>query len=271
MKILESGCVGFRKQEHFNDPLEGAVSPVQPGADAEKILKQMKEHAEPGGLSANLVHAVKFSQTMMSAMSVGMNCVTLCLTTDPVNPLMWAHYSGLDGLVLGLNVDDEFFTSAHNACPVQFGDVVYAQERPKPIKETESTKPMDAWFRQPFDEGNLDRVRAAFLYKPDRWAYEKEVRIVKRLNDETEDSIRVKSECSAGRELYLYTLPEKTISEVYCYTHPMVLHGHKVSPGVGGGERLTKFRNHIVDELGLRLFAVTASLETWDFEFEELS
>ena len=81
------------------------MSPVHPGFDAEKILKQMEERAAPDGLHERIAHVVKFSQTMMSAMSVGMNCVTLCLTTDPTNPLMWGHYSGLNGIVLGYDVD----------------------------------------------------------------------------------------------------------------------------------------------------------------------
>lgn len=115
-------------------------------------------------------------------------------------------------MVTTSNVDQEICTGAHNACPFQIADVIYAVERLELIKEMESAMPTDAWFRQSFDEENLNRVRAAFLYKPYRRAYEEEVDIVKRPNDETEDSIRVKTECFVGRELYLYKLRNRTIS-----------------------------------------------------------
>lgn len=271
MSILTGRSVGLRKQEHFNDPMEGALSSVQPGANAEAILQQMQEHAGADGLSEHVVNAVKMSQTLMSAMSVGMNCVTLCLTTDPVNPLMWAHYSGLGGMVLGYDVESDFFTGGNNACPIQYGDVIYSSDRPSPIKEKEKVDPADAWFRQPFDQSNIDRVQGAFLFKSERWSYEKEVRLVKRLNDQSEDEIREKTVCSRGRELYLYRLPKASIVEVYRYAHPMVFHGHKVSPGVGGGKPLTDFRDYVVGDLGINLYGVTASLETWDFEFEDLT
>ena len=261
--------MGFRKQEHFNDPLEAVLAPVDPGANAKKILKRMKEFdgKEPPDV---IKHVIEISQTFMSALSVGMNCVVLCLTRNPSNPLMWAHYSGLTGMVIGYDVDSEFFLGTHNACPVQFGEMVYSDSRPNPFFEEDQKAPVDRWYWKPFDEDNLERVQATFLTKAKRWEYEEEIRIVKRLNDESEDHIREEITCEDGRDLYLYRLPENCIREVYRYFHPMVLHALKNSPGVGGGEAPKEFRDFIVDKLGLDLFAVTPSKETWDFAVEKV-
>lgn len=269
MTILESNRVGFRKQQDFNDPLEGTLAPVQPGMNAELILQQIMEHCDEEDPHRDVEYAVRMSQPTMSAVSLGMNCVVLCLTKKPTNPLMWAHYSGLDGMVIGFDVDSEFFTGPNNICPIQFGDMIYSAEKPAPLVEAENVPPADAWFRQAFEEPNLGRVQSAFLRKADRWEYEDEVRIVKRLNDESETGIRERTVCSAGRELFLYDLPHNSIVEVYRYFHPMRFHALRNSPGVGGGEAPKRFRDHIVETLGHKFFAVTHSLDSWEFDVHE--
>ena len=110
----------------------------------------------------------------------------------------------------------------------------------------------------------------SFLYKPERWAYEKEVRLVKRLNEESEDGIREKTTCSKGRNLYLYNLPKHSIKEVYRVFNPVVLHGYKISPDAGGGKPAKDFRDFVVAKFEADVFAVLASQESWEFEYEKI-
>ena len=271
MEILRSKRVGFRRPKHFNDPFEFVLATVQPGYDAALIADQMKQLGDPAISEGWLRKALDWSQTMMASESVNMNCAVLCLSREPLNPLMWAHYAQLEGMVIGYDVSAPFFRGYNNACPIQFGDVIYSPDRPEPHKLTVNVPPLSNWYYQPFDEQNLATVRRVFLTKPARWQYENEIRIVKRLNDTSEDSIRHRIESPPGRELFLYNLPIAAVREVYRLFHPMRLHALKVHPGVGSGKEPAIFRDFVIKEVGARFFAVTADERSWEFVVEELT
>lgn len=266
--ILRSNKVGFRQQSHFNDPFEAALTPVPPSINAERLIEQMSEHR--GEISDEMKWMIRNSQTQMASGVVDMNCVSLCLSKDPLNPLMWAHYAHSDGMAIGFDVTTTFFRGLNNACPIQFGDVVYTRERPDPDYESDNVMPLDSWYYKPFDKKNLRRIQKTFLYKAIRWKYEKEVRVVKRLNESSEDGIREVGPKTGYRELFLYKLPGESVKRVYVIVHPMILHTYRLDPGIGGSKQLKKFRDFVTDEVRADLYAVTCSLDNWGFESEKL-
>lgn len=93
----------------------------------------------------------------------------LCLTDDPKNPVMWAHYADNgEGVVLGFRTIELFDSPYSEAQPVK-----YTATRPTIYTEEELAKTIGGSF-------SIDAAKAARRIshtKLDRWSYEREWRI----------------------------------------------------------------------------------------------
>lgn len=155
LAALRSRKLGFREPNAFNDPLELTCFPNSNDTKVDEIKKSV--------------------------------CV-LSLTRSPLNPLMWAHYGEEHtGFVIGYDVDIDFLTSAeHNLVSLHDGDVIYTQTKtPHDITDTDI---YEIWLNtvgapDAVTQNNLRLQRLLkkmFLTKHASWAYEEEVRVVKR-------------------------------------------------------------------------------------------
>ncbi|MFM4568444.1 DUF2971 domain-containing protein [Klebsiella pneumoniae subsp. ozaenae] len=157
VRLLTSNTIAFSSYVNFNDPYELSCLAYGPG----NINNMMKMHNQ-----INLW---------------GRNSVILCLTRDPLNPLLWAHYAeSHKGIVIGIDVSPPQFTSLdENIIPVQFGNVIYTKTQPKDPFFTATFPETEIDNFIGFNANYLEKLQRAFLYKSHHWAYEEEVRIVK--------------------------------------------------------------------------------------------
>lgn len=162
LAALKSSQLGFRIPRYFNDPFE-----LTSLIDDEKSLDALKS-----------------------------NVCILSMTRSPLNPLMWSHYGEEHkGFVIGYDVNSELLTSPElNFVTVHEGDVIYTNTKtplygPSPL-EVILLRTMGAFegrvktLEEESREIELKNVsRKIFLTKNTAWAYEEEVRVVKKLHD----------------------------------------------------------------------------------------
>jgi len=127
----------------------------------------------------------------------------LCLTRNPFNLLMWAHYAsdhqgaviGIDTEISGLECENKNIISAKN------GSIIYTSVRPQAFDI-----PLD--FTSKSDRANLE---AMFLHKSIHWAYEEEVRVLKIINSDFDEFTVVHKEMSFSD----FEIPKEAIREIY--------------------------------------------------------
>lgn len=198
LKILRNNSIGFTHPEDFNDPFEIEASSPDPEliSAGRRILYSAFKYvgkAETGVLS---------------------------LTRAPLNPLMWSYYGvGHSGMVIGINAAiPEFVSEEANMLPVQYGSVIYTNERPRaPLLGKQGGFSFGDTFH--FQMDSLEQLQRLFLFKPMCWSYEEEVRVVKWLRG-VEQSSCIKSGTFsvisvAGKPLYLLALPRGAIRQVF--------------------------------------------------------
>lgn len=200
MRLITSGTISFSSYQNFNDPYELCCLAHGPS----NINNMMKMHNQ-----INLW---------------GRNSVILCLTRQPLNPLMWAHYADSHkGVVIGIDVTHDKFTSLEtNILPIQFGNVIYAKTQPITQYFTHTFPQTEIDNFIGFNTDYLEKLQRIFLYKSYHWAYEEEVRIVKH------------KRCSELTEVPEYNictmeLPEGSVKEVHL--------------GLRTGEKIKEFRS----------------------------
>ena len=170
---LGSQKLGFREPRYFNDPFE---------------LSYL-DNSEDSNFVVNKIEQLKKSLVILS------------LTRTPYNPLMWAHYGDEHrGFVIGYDIENEFFQSDDfNVISVNDGDVVYTTKKER-IEVTEDLKqvlqnlflvgkgePLSSYEPQE-KKKIIALLRKALLYKHSCWSYEEEVRAVKVLDSDFEES-----------------------------------------------------------------------------------
>ncbi len=132
----------------------------------------------------------KFAREIVDDVSKSVGVV--CLSRTPTNILMWSHYADShEGLVLGLNEDDNFFQDA-----LLFCDVKYATRRPV--------------FDQSWLDGSRELIDLAdhlIKTKFTDWSYEQEVRATFNLSDCEEISVH-------GGQIYVKEFSPTLIQEV---------------------------------------------------------
>lgn len=198
MLMIENGTVGFRQPKYFNDPFELAASyPATTG-----LLDAIRRTAKIG--------------------IVAENAGILSLTRQPLNPLMWAHYGDQHtGMVIGIDCSiPEFTCKATNLVPIQYGNVIYTNTKPTSqyLSVHETPFPLGGTFN--FSPEHLERLQRMFLFKPACWAYEEEVRVVKRIPNKIDAENIQSGQLTAlndvkGNPLHIMKLPNSAIKEVY--------------------------------------------------------
>lgn len=159
-KAIQTQQLGFRNPIHFNDPFElSGLSNFSGYHDIKALISFIED--------------------------VGV----LCLTKSPLNPLMWAHYSDQHkGFVVGYDVSGDFLNDKEfNVIPAREGNVFYTsrKESRELRQEDKDSIALEVWHCvvEPSEDKNFSFavLRNAILQKHISWAYEEEVRVVKRL------------------------------------------------------------------------------------------
>lgn len=169
--ITNNFTLKFSKASSLNDPFELTSLHYDSAHDAEQGLKHLIASESYGILS---------------------------LTRNPLNPLMWAHYSKgekkeggfgiqLDhgncshaGIVLGIDVDEAGLNDVgSNVVPAKFGSVIYTSTKPKDAFDNTESHMFFEGLQFNFSLNMLETLQRTFLYKPAYWSYEEEVRVVR--------------------------------------------------------------------------------------------
>ncbi|MCX5909140.1 MAG: DUF2971 domain-containing protein [Deltaproteobacteria bacterium] len=124
-----------------------------------------------------------------------------CLTENPNNLLMWAHYAdSYKGLCIEFDEKNKFFDQRNkdNEFRNHLRKVTYSQNRPEVILFNAGAKniDLDSWMKQ------------IFWTKCQDWEYEKEWRIIKTL-----DECKTIKEIN-GEKIYLFPLPIDAIKGI---------------------------------------------------------
>ena len=266
-EVINNEELAFSSPLVFNDPFELTAAPVSPPYQSENLLAQSLQFQTA---SSTLFDAALMSEQVMNRGRLGLSCVALCLTKTPRNPLMWAHYGKNQGIVVGLDVSASFFTGFHNVCPVQYGSIIYKSTKPPALLEDQLD---DGWYQKGFKAEHLSKIQRAFLYKAQYWSYEDEVRVVKHVDEPTEEGIRRKSKDKNPLAPYLYRIPPNTIREVHfvksqAWLYHFKLHtkqqvsGNQFSTARQTFEQLTR-RN-------IQTFVLVPSKDSWELESCEI-
>lgn len=191
INILAKRSIRFTQPCAFNDPFEFLPQFIRRGKSLSHIEGKFEFTLDTpcregimisdcGGLSeANNDEAAR---VLLQALSERVG--VLCLTRNPLNLLMWAHYCGdHKGAVIELDEEHPFFA---NTFPV-----VYSETRP--IYELSNFM-------------GIPVPMADFYVKSDIWAYEQEVRISKPLNRAKDVSPQTQEE-----PVFVYDLPPECI------------------------------------------------------------
>ena len=164
--------------------------------------------------------------------SIAMRCLhettlMLCLTKEPLNPLMWAHYCDSHmGFVIGIDVDEcGWLDESKCMIPLQHGKVIYPKNRPA---EQTNDCPMDIGNERSYKPNLKNRYQQYFLTKPICWKYEREVRVVKCISDEEwsqehgkSSILELSNQVSVSVKKYLHAIPRSAIKEIYLgLNHP---------------------------------------------------
>ncbi len=175
--ILKNKTVKFTRPGEFNDPFETTARQARESIAEDDINFAFDDFCQHIGLNQ----------------SYGI----LCLTRNPGNLLMWAHYAtgkrppstGISfrgdahcGIVIGIDTAEAGFDDEEkNVVPAKFGSVIYSTTKPSHAYGKFS----DLLFRgriKEFRSGLLEEMQRIFLYKSHDWSYEEEVRIIKNIS-----------------------------------------------------------------------------------------
>lgn len=190
LEILKTKTLGFTFPSDFNDPFEITAL-------------ALNEHDKGVGIRNRVVNKYAI----------------LCLTRAPLNPLMWAHYANSHkGMVIGIDTEKAGLECEESyLIPAQRGEVIYVNTLPKNINSMRGAEKLGE-AGSDFDVSwGLDErlIKHTFLYKQLCWAYEEEVRIVKKLG-ETFNIYRV----TEDREL---NINEEIWEQKYIHSQPLFL------------------------------------------------
>ncbi len=221
--VLRSGKIRFTPPHSLNDPFE--LNPYFMGLmDRARLLSELDSkystivnatiRAYPAAVRAEVERQVlamlvtegeqlRHEFEAMSAVEakesgarilawVNRKLGMLALSEVPDDILMWSHYAdGHKGMVLEFDDSHSWFNGMHPANPLftRSLKVQYGRERPALVLDK-------------FDQVTI------FLAKSDRWKYEREVRVIRPL--EEADEVR------DGENIHLFQIPPACITAVVC-------------------------------------------------------
>lgn len=248
--ILRSQAIGFSKPSTFNDPYElQAAYPAQGDNPISLLLSRMR------GFAAR--------STWSDTSGV------LCLTRNPLNPLMWAHYGNEHkGVVLGFDgVKAGFHDTQRCLIPAQFGNIVYTHTRPThPLEPFSGSDPILIGHTHHYPTGHEEKLHRTFLQKPACWSYEEEVRVVKCISDRvggTNPSGTFAEVPVNGKTLYCYKMPQGAIVEAYWGMRHSALESSEAM------EKALKEYRELCPNIKVR--ACTLSDITWEIEYADVA
>lgn len=158
LKALKDRTLGFNMPEQFNDPMEGRL-----------WLHQMGVEGSGPDLYLN-------------------NVGILCMTEDPLNPLMWSHYGERHtGFVIGYDVNEPIL-GREKDCLFSFQDgrIFYSPDYETNDASGDASRALH-WLALGMDGDRTPQIeetlRHIFLMKQKCWSYEKEIRIIKLLSN----------------------------------------------------------------------------------------
>ncbi|MFJ7007675.1 DUF2971 domain-containing protein [Pseudomonas putida] len=181
--VLKHSTIRFTTPEFFNDPFDCAISG---GGGANK--------EDDAGLS-NILTAMHYRKRMG----------VLCLTRNPLNLLMWAHYADNHaGAVIGIDTElAGLECGERNVIPASSGSVVYTSVRPSSFGVE-----LPYEFAKPRDNAILEKI---FLHKSVHWAYEEEVRVTREIFPGANE-ITVSHRDNSYKD---FVIPNQAFKEVY--------------------------------------------------------
>lgn len=182
-RAIKSRQLGFRTPTYFNDPFE--LTGLSNISDYPTIQTQIEWLQDFG---------------------------VLCLTKSPMNPLMWAHYGDQHkGFVVGYDVSVPFLNDPKfNIISAMDGNVFYTSQKENTVLSPDMRAQLlrelqDSAMGGDGSGSSTQLIKRILLQKHLCWAYEEEVRVVKRVT------------CGLGQSVdEFYESPEnifKTITE----------------------------------------------------------
>lgn len=154
LEIL-NGKIYFSSPANFNDPFELSAKIDVTSAPSLQFMKRSKQRTIISNYRRKSPEALSENWKK--------NIGILCLTENPLDILMWSHYSSNHtGVCIGFDTTYEPFADAK--------PVIYSTERP----------------RVGFNTPPEDLVTQTLLTKSKNWKYEKETRVIKRTISEHE-------------------------------------------------------------------------------------
>lgn len=178
LKILTQGTIKFNKPSEFNDPFD--CDPSHENKNIEEFLERrpdlVKKVAKYLNLSDSQIPEEKphMIARLRDAINDGLfgqpasdNVGICCLTKDPLNLLMWAHYANNHkGFVVEFDIPIESYDKPTSE--VEFFELLIPHEvkyfQKKPIVN--------------FDDSLEEKLEKQFLTKGEDWKYEQEERVV---------------------------------------------------------------------------------------------
>lgn len=155
---LKHKTLGFNTPSQFNDPMEGRLWLHQAGVES------------------------SFLNTFLENIGI------LCLTQNPLNPLMWSHYGKHHtGFAIGYDVNEPILgTQRDSVFSVKDGQVFYSAEFDADNIQNAADDALQ-WaicgMEEPRSELIENSIRHILLMKQECWRYEQETRVVKVLTN----------------------------------------------------------------------------------------
>lgn len=156
LMALKHKSLGFNIPSQFNDPMEGRLWLHQIGVEA------------------------SFLDTYLENFGI------LCLTQDPLNPLMWSHYGqNHTGFAIGYDVNDPILGPQRDSVfNLEDGQIFFTPDFSATNIRDDALAALQ-WAAFGMEAPRCEKIdhilRHIFLMKQKCWGYEKEIRVVKLL------------------------------------------------------------------------------------------
>jgi DUF2971 family protein len=206
--VLENGMIRFTQPADFNDPFEASPSFSENRSELDSVLlAQYLQDVEPCMPQVQLqrladgalnIACLRRKHALGLPAKLSEHFVALCLSRSRNNLLMWAHYTDCHrGFVIGFDTESEFFKRGALG---GLREVTYANIRARvPERDGRCATPEE------LDSYN----NSLFFTKSCDWAYEKELRILRRPQD---------ADCVPGKpkgwDICLFRFPLEAVREV---------------------------------------------------------
>jgi len=137
---------------------------------------------------------------------------------------MWAHYGARhQGMVIGIDTESAMLEQ-NELCvlPARYGSIIYTASKPSHPYELSESEEIRKGRLEKFDARFLEALQRAFLHKSSEWAYEEEVRIVKKVEHITADQLDPTYRKGLAKSgIFLHEVPKSAIRSVHLGAHAL--------------------------------------------------